>query len=151
MKVIFLKDVGGVGKRDEVKEVADGYGQNFLIARGLAVQATPEKVVALTKRLEMREQSSAEENATLAAQIKAADGKRVVVKAKANEQGHLFKGIKKEDAAEKIADAFGGLIDAASIAELAPSVIKEVGEYVVYLAGAGAEATVNFVVEAAPS
>lgn len=41
MKVIFLKDVKNQGKKGEIKEVADGYGQNFLIKKGLAVMATP--------------------------------------------------------------------------------------------------------------
>lgn len=42
MKVILLKDVGGVGQHGEIKDVADGYAMNFLIGRGLAQQATPE-------------------------------------------------------------------------------------------------------------
>ena len=41
MKVIFLKDVKNQGKKGEVKEVTDGYGQNFLIKKGFAVMATP--------------------------------------------------------------------------------------------------------------
>ena len=40
MKVIFLKDVKGKGKKGEVKNVADGYAQNFLLKQGLAVEAT---------------------------------------------------------------------------------------------------------------
>ena len=40
MKVIFLKDVSGIGKRGEVKNVADGYARNFLIANGLVEIAT---------------------------------------------------------------------------------------------------------------
>ena len=41
MKVIFLKDVKGKGKKGEVKNVADGYAHNFLIKQGLAVEANP--------------------------------------------------------------------------------------------------------------
>ena len=40
MKVIFIKDVRGRGKRGELKEVPDGYAQNYLIKRGLAKEAT---------------------------------------------------------------------------------------------------------------
>ncbi len=44
MKVILLHDVPGVGKKGETKEVSDGYGRNFLIARNLAAPATPKNV-----------------------------------------------------------------------------------------------------------
>lgn len=40
MKVVLLKDVRGVGKKSDIKDVADGYGRNFLIAKGLAKLAT---------------------------------------------------------------------------------------------------------------
>jgi large subunit ribosomal protein L9 len=40
MKVLLTKDVKGVGKTGEIKEVADGYGKNFLIGKGLALAAT---------------------------------------------------------------------------------------------------------------
>ena len=146
MKVIFLKDVGGVGQRDTVKEVTDGYAVNFLIARGLAIQATPEKIASLKKKTAENERLSGEHNVKLRDQIRAADGKRVVLKAKANEKGHLFKGIKKDEVAARLGDAFGALITPDTVAMPADS-IKEVGEYTMKLAGAGAEATIKLVVE----
>ncbi len=150
MKVIFLKDVGGAGKRDEVKEISDGYALNYLIPRGLTIQATPDKIAALKKRVVANEHSLAEKNAKLAEQIKEADGKKIVVKVKANDQGHLFKSVKKDDVAQTIADTFGTIIDVSNIVDFAPA-IKEIGEYAIHLAGADAEATVNFVIEAATS
>jgi len=44
MKVLLIKDVKALGKAGEIKEVKDGYGQNFLIGKGLAKLATPEIV-----------------------------------------------------------------------------------------------------------
>ena len=50
MKVILLQDVKKVGKKGEVKEVADGYARNFLIAKGLALQSTPKSMEVLKKQ-----------------------------------------------------------------------------------------------------
>jgi len=44
MKVLLIKDVKTLGKAGEIKEVKDGYGQNFLIGKGLAKLATPDVV-----------------------------------------------------------------------------------------------------------
>lgn len=44
MKVLLTKDVKALGKSGEIKEVKDGYGRNFLVAKGLAKIATPEVV-----------------------------------------------------------------------------------------------------------
>lgn len=51
MKVIFIKDVKGQGKRNEIKEVKDGYGQNFLIKNGYAVAATKTNIDNLSKQI----------------------------------------------------------------------------------------------------
>ena len=50
MKVIFLKDVPRVGKRNDIKEVNDGYAVNFLFPRKLAEMATPSAINELEKR-----------------------------------------------------------------------------------------------------
>ena len=54
MKVIFLKDVKGQGKKDEVKEVKDGYAKNFLIKQGYAIAANTNTIKKLNNDLENR-------------------------------------------------------------------------------------------------
>lgn len=54
MKVILLKDIKKVGKKDEVKEVSDGYGRNYLIKNGLAVAYTKGSSKVLNQQLEQK-------------------------------------------------------------------------------------------------
>ncbi|HYK72736.1 MAG TPA: 50S ribosomal protein L9, partial [Pseudoneobacillus sp.] len=61
MKVIFLKDVKGKGKKGEVKNVADGYAQNFLIKQGLAVEANQAAVSSLNAQKKKEEKEAAAE------------------------------------------------------------------------------------------
>ena len=61
MKVIFLKDVKGKGKKGEVKNVADGYAHNFLLKQGLAVEANPSNVSSLNAQKKKEEKLAAEE------------------------------------------------------------------------------------------
>ncbi|PPE04865.1 50S ribosomal protein L9 [Entomoplasma ellychniae] len=58
MKVIFLKDVKGQGKKDEVKEVSDGYAKNFLIPKGFVKLATSGNLSSLN----LKKQIESEEN-----------------------------------------------------------------------------------------
>ena len=51
MKVIFLKDVKGQGKKNEIKEVSDGYATNFLIKKGFAIKATDNNVFKVSKKV----------------------------------------------------------------------------------------------------
>jgi large subunit ribosomal protein L9 len=59
MKVLLIKDVKSLGKAGEIKEVKDGYGQNFLIAKGFAKLATPEVI----RQFEAKKKREAEEEA----------------------------------------------------------------------------------------
>ena len=61
MKVIFLKDVKGKGKKGEVKNVADGYAHNFLIKQGLAIEANNTNISTLEGTKEEGRKSAAEE------------------------------------------------------------------------------------------
>jgi len=61
MKVLLIKDVKSLGKTGEIKEVKDGYGQNFLVAKGLAKIATPEVVEQWKSQKEKEERELEEE------------------------------------------------------------------------------------------
>jgi large subunit ribosomal protein L9 len=91
MKVIFTQDVRGKGNRGQVKEVPDGYAENFLIRKGLAKAATPQAMSALRgqQRLEAEKKAEAE-----ALKAKIEDDKTVVqIQAKAGEDSRLFGSI----------------------------------------------------------
>lgn len=51
MKVILLTDVKGQGKKNEIKEVKDGYAENFLIKKGLAIKATETNIEKVSKKV----------------------------------------------------------------------------------------------------
>ena len=90
MKVILKADVKGTGKKGDVVEVADGYGRNFLIKKGLAQIATASSVHEAQQKKDAQAFHKAEEiKATkeLAAKL---DGSKVSVKIKTGENGKLF-------------------------------------------------------------
>ncbi|WP_179393761.1 50S ribosomal protein L9 [Lacticaseibacillus absianus] len=104
MKVIFTQDVRGKGKRGEVKEVPDGYGQNFLIKTGKAKLATPQAMSALRGQQKLEEKKEAEAKAAAEA-IKAQleDDKTVVqIQSKAGEDARLFGSIPSKQIAQAL-------------------------------------------------
>lgn len=102
MKVILLKDVAKVGRKFETKNVADGYGRNFLIGRGFAILATPEneRKIATQKKAWDAERMLNEE--LLLKNLSALTDAKIFLQHKVNEEGHLFAGIKKEELVEAL-------------------------------------------------
>ncbi|GLH63958.1 MULTISPECIES: 50S ribosomal protein L9 [Parageobacillus] len=102
MKVIFLKDVKGKGKKGEIKNVADGYANNFLFKQGLAIEATPANIKALEAQ-KRKEQRQAEEELAKAKQLKEKlEQITVELSAKAGEGGRLFGSITSKQIAEAL-------------------------------------------------
>ena len=111
MKVILLQDVKGTGKKGDVKEVADGYARNFLIKKGVAVEANSKNMNEL-----QGQKSSAQhkidleiENAKNIQQT--IDGKKVTIKAKAGKNGKLFGSVTAGHIADAIEQQFGVKIE----------------------------------------
>ncbi|QBO36245.1 50S ribosomal protein L9 [Periweissella cryptocerci] len=112
MKVIFLEDVKGRGKKGEVKEIPDGFA-NFLIKSKKASQANNSAVSAVQgqKKAQVRE-AQEELDAAQALKVKLEDDKSVVeLKAKAGEDGRLFGAVSSKQVAEAINKQLGLKID----------------------------------------
>ncbi|XXM72123.1 50S ribosomal protein L9 [Lysinibacillus sphaericus] len=111
MKVIFLKDVKGKGKKGEVKNVADGYAHNFLLKKGLAVEATNANVGQLEGQ-KKKEEKLAQEELEEAKQLKGTlEELTVEMKAKSGEGGRLFGSITSKQIADVLKKAHGIKVD----------------------------------------
>ncbi|WP_338471214.1 50S ribosomal protein L9 [Niallia sp. XMNu-256] len=102
MKVIFLKDVKGKGKKGEVKNVADGYAHNFLLKQGLAVEANAANISSLNAQKKKEEQLAAEELAQAKELKDTLDKTTVELTAKSGEGGRLFGSITSKQIAEEL-------------------------------------------------
>lgn len=97
MQVILIKDVARLGRKSEIKEVPSGHALNFLIPRKLAVIATPESLKRLSSQISKLDEQKQEENEIFANAIQKLSEANIIYATEANEQGHLFKGISKDD------------------------------------------------------
>lgn len=127
MKVIFLQDVKGSGKKGELKNVADGYARNMLLPKGYAVEATPENMNKLEGA-----QASAQHKIDVdvqaakdaAARIK---GKKVEIVAKAGSNGKLFGSVTAANVADALSQQLGVKVDKKKI--VLSTDIKNFGSY----------------------
>lgn len=146
MKVILLKGVKGIGRAHEVVEAKDGHALNFLIPQELAIAATP----AALKEAEIRRKRNterAELDAKLLAQnIAALADARIVVKAKANEKGHLYDAVGEPEI--RVAAKERARIDIPEGAIKLEKPIKELGTFDVPVAAGDTFGKFSIIVEA---
>ncbi len=127
MKVIFLQDVSNVARAGETKEVADGYGRNFLIPQKLAMLATPSATSKIEVQRRITERSQAQigdEMTELAHQL---EGKEIILKARTGAKNRLFGSITSADIASELENTTGLVFDKKKI-ELAEP-IRQLGSY----------------------
>jgi len=124
MQVIFLEDVPNVANAGEIKEVADGYGRNFLIPRKLALLASSPESVRVEAQREAAQKKIGEESADLAQQL---EDKEVTLKTRVGAKDRLYGSITSADIAAELESATGLAIDKRKI-ELAEPIHK-LGSY----------------------
>ena len=130
MKVLLLQDVKAQGKKDEIIEVNDGFGRNFLIKKGLAVEATPKVINEYRQRKQKEEADRQKEIAAAKAMAQELDGKVVTVTVKCGENGKLFGAV----TSKEISDALAGMgynVDKKKI--VTKEAIKLIGRYEIEL------------------
>ena len=127
MNVVFLEDVPNVGEVGDIKEVAAGYGRNFLIPRGLAVLVDSQAASIVESRLRKKARLMAQIEAEMLELAKRIGGKAIVLKAKAGAKEKLYGSVTNADIAEALEKSIGVTVDKRKIELEEP--IREVGSY----------------------
>jgi len=149
MKIILLQDIENVGKKGDIKNVADGYARNFLFPRNLAKVATEEAIVELEKEKELEAQKAEEELKKTQELVSKIDGLEFEVIEKIDESGKLYGSINEVRIA-KVLKEKGFDIKKKQIK--IPQPIKELGEFpVTLLFDHGLEAEIKLIVMEEPS
>lgn len=126
MKIILKEDVRGLGYKDDVVEVKDGYGRNYLIPQGKAIVATPSAVKILEENLRQRAHKLAKIKEDALAAAAAIEGVALTIGAKTSANGTIFGSVNAIQVAEAL-EKLGHNIDRKLI--IIKDNIKEVGKY----------------------
>ncbi|MGE5577936.1 MAG: 50S ribosomal protein L9 [Syntrophothermus sp.] len=127
MKVILKQDVKGLGKKGDTLEVSEGHARNYLLPRGLAVEATAGnlKILAEQKTAVANRQAREEEEARILASR--LDDLVITIPAKTGDKGRLFGSITSKDVAEAVEKTAKLALDKRKLDM--PEPIKELGDY----------------------
>jgi large subunit ribosomal protein L9 len=146
MKVALIKDVSGLGKKNDVKTVSDGYALNFLIPQKSAEVAT----AAVLARIELAKKQIEQEKKVmedlLAKNLHTIHDKEVTIEREANEKGSLFAGIHKEEIVKAVKEE----IDVDLLPEfiVLDKPLKEIGSHKIDLKVHGKSATFTLNIKA---
>lgn len=127
MKVILTEDVKGQGKKGQMVNVSDGYARNFLLAKGLAVEATATNVNVMKTRQAAEAARKAKELAEakeLAAQLSKVT---LTIRVKAGENGKLFGAVSNKDVADELKKQYKFDVDKKKL--VLREMIKSLGTY----------------------
>lgn len=126
MEVILLKDVRGVGRKGEVKQVADGYGRNYLLALGLATHASGGVKVKVAQEQSQKAEKQTRMAEELEQQVVALSGQQVRIATKANPTGGLFAAVNQDQIVRAVKEQLGITLQ---------SDLLEMGEHIKHVGG----------------
>ena len=126
MQIILKEDVQGLGYKDDVVEVKDGYGRNYLILQGKAVIATPSALKVLAENQRQRAHKLAKIKADAEALAAALAAVELTIPAKVSETGTIYGSVNNVQIAEEL-EKLGHNVDRRVITISTP--VKEVGKY----------------------
>ena len=125
MKVVLLKDVKNMGKRDDILTVSDGYARNFLFPQKLAMEATPGTLKEIERNRAAQDAREAEQRAEAMAKAELLKNKVVVLQVKCGEKGRLYGSVTAAEVADALEQQHGIKADKRKIDIGDP--IREVG------------------------
>jgi large subunit ribosomal protein L9 len=102
MKVLLIQDVKSLGKKGEIKEVKEGYGRNYLIAKGFAKLATKEVIKEWEEEQKKKAELEALEIAKLKKEKEILENLTIKIEKKLGKNGHLYGAVTKEDIASSL-------------------------------------------------
>ena len=125
MKVVLLKDVKNIGKRDDILTVSDGYARNFLFPQKLAVEATPGALKEIERKRAAQDAREAEWLAEAREKADKLKDKVITLEVKCGEKGRLYGSVTAAEVAEALEKQHGVKVDKRKIDIGDP--IREVG------------------------
>lgn len=125
MKLILLEDVKSIGKKGQLINSSDGYAKNYLIPKGLAVEATSSNINTLEQKKKSEEKRKLEELESARELAKSLEDKKIDIKVKTGENGKLFGAVTNKEIGAAIEEQTGIKIDKKKISLDEP--IKMVG------------------------
>lgn len=148
VQLILRDDVPNLGKIGDVVRVKPGYARNYLLPRGLAVEASPKNLRVLEHQKRVIAAKADREHKSAEASAKRLDGLQITVRARAGEEGRLFGSVTNMDVERLLADK-GFQVERRRIVLDDP--IKQLGTYPITVqVGRAVRATVQLTVEAEP-
>ena len=127
MKVILKQDVKSLGKKDEIVNVSDGYANNFLLPKGLAMPATAGGINEVKNKQQAADEKKKREIAAAKELAEALKDKEVVITLKCGAGGKLFGAVSSKEVAEELKKQHGFTLDKKKI--VIPDAIKSLGTY----------------------